>query len=1405
MFDPLYSSYKKIISNIAIIGYSEKDIIKRGKNINEKLELTCLFSYPIMDQKSYNVITYEMMFPDGNFKIECPKFFSLCLTDEKGTHSFLYCLKLPEKYKLEIDKGNTLEINVPIVICIKSEKSDLEPFRQLLTSINQIIVYENFDYDSRSLNNYKKVELMNIIYFLFSLPNISPHSLIRLKLNNNICEVEDEIDFYFSSYCEIPCNKNDTDVNLLFLVLDQTIIIKVIISILSEKQIVFRASKAYLLHLIIPTFLKLIFPFKWIQTCITILPKENIDYLDLPGSFIIGVLSSSIEIQEILDEYPGKIIIDLDTNEIFGEDNSDPFIAPKEKIIEENIISKANKKNKDKDKEKEKEIINNNIGLKQGKNIFIVEGSFIYQYDPDNKGKKKKFKFGEKCNIIIDTQNSQFLMNKSNIFINSNEWKWLRKNIQLVRNPEIFEIENINNKNENSNENISFEENESPISSNRAFSYNIQNILVHFYLNKLSDINSDFMNYFKDTNLYLNYIENKKFQNNSGKRIIENIKETINCQRSIDNCFNIEYNKKNFGALSIIDELDKKIIEIKKLILINNNKNNNNNINNGEEMTNQDKCNLYNDLRQILMDYCLILGINYEQLKNEESNIEDNSVKIPRTSNYSFNKVKRIHFKSHCNKGHVKSNKSILQFTFSQNPNFNLTGIDKYSKNYFKFYGKDGFLIFLNNIDQFIKEEKKDIQNIVFKTKIYDQLINVYKNLENIFKNPNEENNEIININIDVLEKDFNESEENDRVTYNIINNISNNNINSLPNNKSMNNDINLNNNSSYIVNSPIDENSNFNKNLLEELKSVKSLRKTKNSIAMSMIDERDEENESYLERTSKRNYNKDNNMEDLGNILLNNIDLKLDENISDENTLFIKDEIITFPDFENKRENKDFMNQIQFENNNNIKKNKGKEYLCQYYLFLAYYLEEINSDMSLFEKFNNDIYNSVGVYINIKKFILKLYKEAYIHSGEKHRDFPYFTFYSFLLNLDSETLLKIENNLKEENNQNIEELYEIYSNILTKKKIKEKIIATFNCDYNGNSIYSDRSNTINNYGFGNNLSCSIGEDSLSQKVSTRPESFNNSILRPKKGLSTKSIIINNSSASYSYHLEENDCSKIIVINSPYNPSCKPGSIHILNEFCSLFSNCFPTKAEIKAKTVQQILNDVYLKINIQPIKELLGELKIIKLSELQKSQKVRLCFWLNSFNFLLLYSIFHLKLNIQKKENWKNLICNIKYNLGGYNFSFEDMLYILFQKNIFFPNEEYKPRNYVKKNIIDISKEKDIINLTPFLLYLPNKEFLKPIIYESYNVDSNIMKRTVNYLFSFIRYNENTEEININELIFISEPNFLPKGIKKYKSFIDEKIYKIIKHKKYKRVSVKSMKWELSFDYLLDEVSIES
>ena len=449
MFDTLYTTYRDLVTSVGIVGYNESDIINNINNNNpsNNLTLNCLYAYPNKESAELNPFIYEMMFPDNNHKIPCPKFFMLNLTKQNGQHSYLYCLKFSENYQISDNKENTIE--VPIVIFIKSEKEDLECFKQLLNIINYIIINDELkqknENNNYNINDYKKVQLLNIFYFLLSLLKAPPHTLVKLKIDNEVdIDTIESIDFYFSSNCEIPCNKNDTDINILFLLLDQTIILKVLFSILTEKQIVFRASQAYLLHIIIPSFLKLIFPFKWIQSCITVLPKEKLNFLEAIGSFIFGVLSDTISLNDLMREYPNIIIVDIDTNEIFGDNYYEPYEPPK---INENNI---------------------NEGMLQGNNFINVDGSFLYKLEKgENEHKKVKLNFEEKNNIIIDSQKCQMLVDRTDIFVDNNERKWLRKNIQLIRNPEIFDLDNINN---NSNDNkINLNENEDIILPNRPF------------------------------------------------------------------------------------------------------------------------------------------------------------------------------------------------------------------------------------------------------------------------------------------------------------------------------------------------------------------------------------------------------------------------------------------------------------------------------------------------------------------------------------------------------------------------------------------------------------------------------------------------------------------------------------------------------------------------------------------------------------------------------------------------------------------------------------------------------------------------------------------------------------------------------------------------------------------------
>ena len=1372
MFDIDNSYYKKIISCIGIIGYNEEDIKNNNTNDYNKLPLNCLYSFPKNNDSAFNSLTYGMMFPNGDRSIECPKFFTLSLTNDMAHHSFLYCLKFSEKYKFippseekelenyspkikktkseEINFNKYKEIQVPIVICILSEKNDTEPFRQLLYVIHQIIINDHVDNDKTIINHFKKIELMNLFYFLFCLPHISPHTQINLKLNlseNIIYKNEkkdfDLIDFYFSSNCEIPCNKNDSNIELLFKILDQTIIIKVLFAILTEKQIILRASEAYLLHIIIPTFLKLIFPFVWIQTCITILPKDDIDYLDKPGSYIIGILSSTISIKELLKEYPGKIIVDCDTNEIIDEEIYIPFYPSQ------------NNNNKKEDKNSINEKKDNAGGISQGKNTFIIDGCYLYEFVPNFNNiiikNRKKLKINCKNNIIIDVNTSKLLTYRNNSYINSEEWKWLRKHIQMVRNPEIFDLGNII-KRKSSLINVFFDNTKiSPIMPERSFSYNIQNILMIFLLNKLNYPESDFMTYFKTSNLYINYSEPKKYQNNSGKYIVENIYETKSNQRSYNNCFVIEYNLKLFNINKILEHLQESINKFEKENEINN------------ENKNYSKYLYLKKLKKILKAYSFIIDLSLGQ-KNEQDfevmNIDKRklykrkSFKIPKRNNFKFNNKNNNYYFSlnsgitNSIKEHIKNKKSAFDL-YKNNIEIKVEDDEEeeddkaQEDNPFLFYGENGFLNFINNFESYLNEENIDIKKIIYQNTINSQIINILKNLKLLLKLKDNSNIEDT-INKDTFDDKL-EDNENNEDTDNIKNNLSEPNIKSTP------------------------------KKSIDTFDDIISKNSSKGKKSITPIKEEKKDDDDSI---------KENDIEyDLEIIINNNL-----KELNDEEDIMVSkhkknkndDFIINFPNFNIEKEN---VNEI-CENKNKIFHQEKIDRMMQYYLFINYYLEEIKKDEILKNRVVEEINQIYNIKINLDKLIVKIYKLAFQHSGKKHRDFPYFNFYEYLMGLNLDNLEILEKNI----DKSQFELYDIFNYVYKEKKNlfeKEKINLI-----NSAPSFPSRSNTVGGF--------MIQSDNINLK---------NYI--PERQRSSIKIDLNDKFAKNHNIKEETEkieikedhklfkISKEYIINeeSDFEPLCEPGSTHILHELCALIVSCFPTSEDIKEKTINEILEETNKKLNTQTFKELVGELRIIDLAQLA-NHKSKICFWLNCFNFLLLYTIFYKKWNISDEKSWKSFLKNVKYNIGGNCFSFNDMQYILFNKVYFF-SSNYKPRNAVKNNLIDHKIK--TLNSHPFLLYLPTKEFFKPIIYEEQTLEKDLHKRKEKYINNFITI-EN-KKINITELLLSYEPNFFNnKILSKYKDILNKSLYDLIIKRQYSDISSKSLKWEMNFDFLHEE-----
>ena len=96
--------------------------------------------------------------------------------------------------------------------------------------------------------------------------------------------------------------------------------------------------------------------------------------------------------------------------------------------------------------------------------------------------------------------------------------------------------------------------------------------------------------------------------------------------------------------------------------------------------------------------------------------------------------------------------------------------------------------------------------------------------------------------------------------------------------------------------------------------------------------------------------------------------------------------------------------------------------------------LEDILPDKEKSEKLIEEIYKKNNNKISITSLLLKLYRLSYKYSGSNHRDFPYFSYYSFLSSFNLEELKSIKEELNDIAIDEIE-LYVIYGNVIMEKE----------------------------------------------------------------------------------------------------------------------------------------------------------------------------------------------------------------------------------------------------------------------------------------------------------------------------------------------------------------------------------
>ena len=175
----------------------------------------------------------------------------------------------------------------------------------------------------------------------------------------------------------------------------------------------------------------------------------------------------------------------------------------------------------------------------------------------------------------------------------------------------------------------------------------------------------------------------------------------------------------------------------------------------------------------------------------------------------------------------------------------------------------------------------------------------------------------------------------------------------------------------------------------------------------------------------------------------------------------------------------------------------------------------------------------------------------------------------------------------------------------------------------------------------------------------------------------------------------------------------------------------------------------------------------------------------------------------MHNETEWRYFFANVHFNIGGYDFSFNDMQYILFDKILFF-NNSYRPSNHVKEMTVSTamraekeSKRKyEAIDISYFCLYLPTKELPGPKIITEEECDCQMLYCSTNYFNGFL-YVDSFDNLLIPELVLMVEPQFLGKNLEKYKGCLGSDIYELIENKAYKETVKTKISWELNFEYL--------
>lgn len=193
-----------------------------------------------------------------------------------------------------------------------------------------------------------------------------------------------------------------------------------------------------------------------------------------------------------------------------------------------------------------------------------------------------------------------------------------------------------------------------------------------------------------------------------------------------------------------------------------------------------------------------------------------------------------------------------------------------------------------------------------------------------------------------------------------------------------------------------------------------------------------------------------------------------------------------------------------------------------------------------------------------------------------------------------------------------------------------------------------------------------------------------------------------------------------------------------------------------------KFLADLHNTPQFAEIKLFVALLQRINLNKIY-SNKCKFCFWLNIFNFLVIFSIIYKKEVLTNYYEWYRFLKNSYYNIGGYEISLYEI------QNCILTQGKYSQNMYgeeVKFSETDPKSNLYIDSFEKYMIYgisLPTKSSVSLQIYFPSTLSNSLKMNAIEFFAKNINVDLDHNILEVPEYIMWIDPNF-PERLDSYK-----------------------------------------